>query len=210
MMLSGSEVEILDITGSEEYEAYLYRCLAPMPFRRYRKRRQYLEEVIPQGFHKAILIFRGDVVGQIEYAPAPASGLPISGGDVVVMNCIWVLRRAKGHRFGRLLLDYMMESEREAAGFSTIALEGHPSGWLKRWQMKWLGFKTIDSLSIRHKTKHRDVCFETHLMWLPQKESVNPPSWDKDRLLKGVNFCLAHPLYHPETLTGIEKIYERC
>jgi len=209
-MASGFNVEVVDITGSREYESYLYRCLSPIPFRKYRKRKEYLERAVPQGFHKAILIFKGDVVGQIEYAPPPASGLPISGDDIIVMNCIWVFRRAKGHRFGRLLMDYMVESEGEAVGFSTIALEGHWSGWLRRWQMEWLGFKPIDSVKMRHRTKHRETCFEVYLMWLPRRGGVKPPRWDTERLLEGVNFCLAHLLYHPETLKGMREIYERC
>ena len=76
--------------------------------------------------------------------------------------------------------------------------------------MEWLGFKTIDSVRMRHKVKRRDVCFENHLMWMPRTENVTPPSWDTDKPLERVNFCLAHPLYHPETLKGMEKIYERC
>lgn len=88
--LWNSEVEIIDITEKCEYEVYLYKCLSPLPFRKYRKRHEYLEAAIPKGFHKKLLIFNGEVVGQIEYAPAEASGYPIMGDDVVVMNCIWV------------------------------------------------------------------------------------------------------------------------
>ena len=213
---SPSEVRIMDITCDEDYEAYIYRCIPISPrsasafFRKYSKRRQYLEEATPRGFHKAILIFKGDVVGQIEYAPAEASGLPISGEDITVMNCIWVLRRAKGYHFGRLLMSYMMESEPQATGFATLALEGHTSPWLRKEQMEYLGFKPVDSVRMRHKTKRSDVCFETHLMWLPRLLEAKPPSWDKDKLLEGVSFCMAHPLYHPETLKTMKQIYERC
>ena len=100
-MMPNSEVEIIDITEKSEYEKYLYRCLAPMPFRKYKKRQNYLEVAIPKGFHKKLLIFGGGVVGQIEYAPAEVSGYPIIGDNVIVMNCIWVLRKAKGHNFGK-------------------------------------------------------------------------------------------------------------
>ena len=216
MIDSPSEVRIVDITRGEKYEMYLYRCIPISPksastfFRKYSKRRQYLEEATPRRFHKAILIFKEDVVGQIEYAPAEASGLPISGEDIIVMNCIWILRRAKGHHFGRLLMNYMMESEPQAAGFATLALEGHLSPWLRKGHMEYLGFKPIDSVRMRHKTKRSDVCFETYLMWLPRLVEAKPPSWDKDKLLEGVSFCMAHPLYHPENLKTMKQIYERC
>ncbi|MFQ6074758.1 MAG: hypothetical protein ACE5Z5_01305 [Candidatus Bathyarchaeia archaeon] len=123
-----------------------------MPFRKYRKRREYLEVAIPKGFHKKLLFLDGDVVGQIEYAPAEASGYPIMGVDIVVMNCIWVLRRAKGHRLGGRLLAAMMEGEKDAGGFATIALEDHWSPWMKKEHMEKLGFRALDSVEVTHKT----------------------------------------------------------
>jgi hypothetical protein len=111
-MMTDSKVEIIDITEKGEYEKYLYRCLAPIPFRKYKKRHDYLEVAIPKGFRKKLLIFGRKVVGQIEYAPAEVSGYPIRGDNIIVMNCIWVLRKAKGHNLGRRLLINMMKSEK--------------------------------------------------------------------------------------------------
>jgi len=208
-MESKPEVEVIDITRNGGYEGYLYRCLSPMPFRKYRKRREYLEAAIPRGFHKKLLIFNGEIVGQIEYAAAGASGYPIMGDNIIVMNCIWVLRRAKGHNFGRQLLNNMMESEGEAAGFATIALENHWSPWMKREQMEKLGFKPIDSIKVTHKTKHKGQCFEIYLMWLSTTKNPETPTWNKLKLLKGVNFCMAHPLYHSEK-PRLKEIFEVC
>jgi len=205
-MKSNSEIKIVDITKNSDYEKYLYRCLAPMPFRRYKKRQRYLETAIPRGFHKKILILNGDVVGQIEYAPAEVSGYPIKGENIIVMNCIWVLRRAKGHNFGKQLLADMMESEKKAMGFATIGLENHWSGWLKKEQMEKLGFKSLASFTLMHKTKHVGQWFKMHLMWLPRTENAKPPTWNKRKLLKGVEWCTAHPLYHPEKL-ALKEIF---
>jgi len=203
------EIKIIDITKKSEYERHLYRCLAPMPLIKYRKRREYLETAIPRGFHKKLLIFNGEVVGQIEYAPAEASGYPITGDDIIVMNCIWVLRRAKGHNLGKRLLIDMMESERDAVGFATIGLEDHWSPWLIKRQMEKLGFKSIDSIRVKHKMKHVDECFTIHLMWQPTTEKGRPPTWNKSKLLEGVDFCLAHPLYHPEKPV-LREILQKC
>jgi hypothetical protein len=194
------KIKILDITRNKEYEPRLFRCLAPMPFRKYRRRVQYLETAVPKGFHKRIMFLDGDLIGQIEYAPAEASGLPISGDGVVVMNCIWVLRRAKGHNLGRTSLD--------AAGFATLALENHPSPWMKKDQIEKLGFVSMDSVELRHKAKHKENSFAVHLMWLALKEEAERPGWSVEDLLEGVTFCMAHPLYNPESL-GIERIFER-
>jgi len=148
------DTELVDATFDNRYESFLYRCLAPAPFRKYRQRREYLEAAIPKGFRKKLLIFRGEIVGQIEYAPSEGSGYPIRGRGIIVMNCIWVLRRAKGHRFGMRLFEEMMKTDPSVAGFATLGLEGHWSPWLRRDQLEKLSFKSIDSLRVSHKTKH--------------------------------------------------------
>lgn len=203
------KVKIIDITQSTLYEKYLYKCITPAPFGKYRKRREYLEKAIPRGFHKKLLILNDEVVGQIEYAPAEVSGYPIKGENIIVMNCIWVLRRAKGHNLGKQLIHDMIESEKDAAGFATIALENHWTPWLKKNQMEKLGFKPIDSVEVAHKAKHTGQRFRIYLMWLPTTRNANEPKWDKTRLLKGVDFCAAHPLYHPESLK-LKEILEKC
>jgi len=178
-----------------------------MPFRRYGGRQEYLENAIPKWFRKKVLVFNDEVVGQIEYAPAEVSGYPIKGDNTIVMNCIWVLRKAKGHDFGKMLIEDMMKSERKASGFATIALENHWSPWFKKWQMEKLGFKSLDEMEVTHKTKRKGQIFSIHLMWMPKKkEEATPPSWDKQKFLEGVSFCLAHPLYRPQSWK--ENIFE--
>ena len=168
-----------------------------------------MESAIPKGLHKKLLIFNREVVGQIEYSQARASGYPIVGDNIVVMNCIWVLRKAKGHNLGKQLLKAMMKSEKKAACFATIALEKHWSGWMKKEHMERLGFRSLDSIEVKHKTKHVEECFEIHLMWQPTTEKGKPPTWSKSKLLQGVDFCLAHPLYHPEKPV-LKEIFEKC
>jgi ribosomal protein S18 acetylase RimI-like enzyme len=124
-MKPNDEVKIIDITRKSECEKRLYRCLASAPFRKYKNRREYLQKAVPLGFHKKLLAFNGDIVGTIEYSPAEVAGFSIVGEGIVVMNCIWVLRRAKGHNFGKKLLTAMMKGERSATGFATLAFENH-------------------------------------------------------------------------------------
>ncbi len=207
---NSSEVKILEITKDREYERYLFRCLAPMPFRKYKKRQKYLETAIPRGFRKKILIFNKEIVGQIEYASAEASYYPIVNSNVMVMNCIWVLRKAQGHNFGKQLFTDMVKNEKNARGFSTIGLENHWSPWLRTEQMeKLFGFKSIDSIEVRHKLKHVGECFKIHLMWLPASNDSKPPTWNKTKLLEGVDSCMAHPLYNPAKARQ-KEIFEKC
>ncbi len=201
--------EIIDITRKTPYEKYLYRCLGSLPFRRYRKRHEYLLGAMLKGFHKKLLTFDGEVVGQVEYAPATASAYPILGDGIIVMNCIWVLRRVKGRNFGKLLLRDIMNSEGNAIGFATIGLDDHWSPWMKREQMERLGFKPVRKIGVRHRTKHIDRYFNIHLMWLQVARAANLPTWDEQKLLEGVDFCLAHPLYHPERLE-LKEMFEKC
>lgn len=197
-----SGIKIVEITEKTEYEKYIYRCLAPMPFRRYATREKYLQEAIPKGFRKKLLIFNGKVAGTIEYAPAEASGYPIKSNKLTVMNCIWVLRRAKGHNFGKLLVNDMVKSEESISGVATIALENHWSPWFIKWQMEKLGFKAMDSVQVKHKIKHPTQGFTIHLMWMPIDINAKPPKMNWQRLLDGVTFCMAHPLYRPQKWKG--------
>ncbi len=208
-MESAPQTRIVDITERCEYEKYLHRCLAGPPSRGNKKRIEYLNRAIQMGFRKKLLIFNGDIVGQIEYSPSEVSYYPIVGDDVIVMNCIWVLRRAKGHNFGKLLVEDMMKSEKDASCFATIGLENHWSPWFRKWQMERLGFQPLESINAKHKTKFEGRIFSIHLMWMPTAENTNPPAWDQQKLLEGITSCIAHPLYHPQTYE-LREIFEEC
>ena len=198
-MQFNSKARIIDITESREYDKYLHRCLVGPPSKRYKKRISYLETAIPKGFRKKILILEGNVIGTIEYSPSEVSYYPIIGDNVIIMNCIWVLRKAKGHNFGRMLVKDMIEGEREANGFASIALTEHWSPWFKKEQMEKLGFESLESISVTHATKHRDSTFEIYLMWMPISKYAKQPKWNEQKLLEGITACTAHPLYHPQS-----------
>ena len=57
-------------------------------------------KAVPRGLRKKLLFVNGAVVGTIEYGPAESCDYPSSGEHVIVMNCVWVLRRAKMRGFG--------------------------------------------------------------------------------------------------------------
>jgi len=192
-------IRIIDITEDAEYEDYLFKCLANFPFARHRRRIEYLKDAVQKGFHKKLLIFNGDVVGQIEYSPAEVSYYPITGKNLIVLNCIWVLRKAKGHNFGKMLLESMLEDEKKSSSIATIALENHWSPWFKKWQIERLGFQSLDSLKVQHKTKYKHRNFSIYLMWIRNRKEAVQPTWNKQKLLEGIPYCIAHPLYHPQS-----------
>lgn len=198
-MKSPSETKIVDITRRVVYRKYLHRCLGGPPSKQYRKRIEYLEKAIPRGFSKKLLILDGEAVGQIEYSPSEVSYYPIIGDNVTVMNCIWVLRKAKGRNLGKMLLEDMIKSEINASSFATMALENHWSPWFAKHQMEKLGFKPLESISVTHKTKGKGRKFSIYLMWMPKAANAKPPTWNQQKLLEGITSCTAHPLYHPQT-----------
>jgi len=193
-----SQPRIVEITNTVEYRKFLHKCIVGPPSKQFKKRIDYLEKAIPRGFHKKLLLLNDQVVGQIEYSPATVSYYPIIGDNVIVLNCVWVLRKAGGHGFGKRLLENMMSSEKEASGFATVALENHWSPWFRKDQMEKLGFKPLDSICVLHKTKNKQP-FKIFLMWRPNASNAKPPTWNKQKLLEGITFCTAHPLYHPQT-----------
>jgi GNAT superfamily N-acetyltransferase len=204
-MKAASQTRIVDITKADEYAKYLNRCFVGPISKKYKKRTGYLKKAIPKGFHKKLLLFNEQIVGQIEYSPAEVSYYLVIGKNVIVLNCIWVLKKARGHNFGKRLLQDMMESEKEASGFATIALENHPSPWFRKNQMEKLGFRPLNSITAVHKVQGKQA-FKIHLMWMPNVRDAKPPTWNTQKLLEGITSCTAHPLYHPQTYKPKEII----
>ena len=44
---------------------------------------------------------------------------------------------------------------------------------------------------------------------MPLRGDALPPVMDWKAMLRGVDFCIAHPLYRAERI-GLEEIYEEC
>lgn len=193
-----SNAEIIDITRNNRFKDHLLKCITGPPSKSCGNRIEYLKKAVPKGFHKKLLLWNGKIAGQIEYSPAEVSYYPILGASVTVLNCIWVLRRARGHHYGQQLIQDMKQTEKGARGFATIALEDHWSPWFRKDQIEKLGFNSIDSVKVINKAKPRQA-FTIHLMWMPNVKDAEPPTWDRPRLLDGITCCIAHPLYHPQT-----------
>ena len=160
-----------------------------------------------------VLFWKGDHVGMIEYAPAEASGLPIIGRNIVVMNCIWVQTKANGYNFGKRLIKEMILKENQATGFATIGLENYYNRWMQKIHMEILGFQSIKSIKLTHNKHLSRKCFTLHLMWMPVKENTVPPEWNKSKILKGVTCCRHHPLYRGRygvNKLNLPEIFEKC
>jgi hypothetical protein len=98
--------------------------------------------------------------------------------------------KSKGTPFGKQLINDMITNEKDASGFATVALENHWSPWMKKDQMKRLGFRAIDDVKLRHKTEHTDQTITAYLMWLPKAQNAHPPKWNTKKTFGG------HQLLH--------------
>lgn len=215
------QIKIVDITERAEYKKLLIGCIFHRKkevalkrlYERNSERVRYLKSTIPKGYRMKVLFWKGNPIGMVEYGPPKAAGLPIFGENIIVMNCIWIHRKAKGNNFGKLLITDMIESEKNAEGFATIGLENYWMNWVKKWMMEKLDFQSIDSVKLKHKTYKERRCFTVHLMWLSKTNRAKLPILDESRLLYGVDFCNSHPLYWGKygcAKSGIRQIYEKC
>ncbi len=71
---------------------------------------------------------------------------------------------------------------------------------LKKEQIMKPEFKPIDYIEFSHKLKHKDEYFKIYLMWFPINKNAIKPKFYKSKLLEGIDFCIAHSLYHSEKL----------
>lgn len=220
-MNQDSSIKIVDITNKPRYKRLLIGCifhtnektLFKTLLKRRKSRVEYLKSAIPKGFHMKILFCNEDHIGMIEYGPSKVSGLPIKGKNIIVMNCIWVHTRAQGNNLGKMLMADMIKTKKHAVGFATIALEKYWMHWMQKRMMEKLGFKSIKSVRLRHKTHKSRRCFTVHLMWLPNIKNTTPPTFDESELLRGIDFCRCHPLYWGKygcAKSGLRQIYEKC
>ena len=92
------------------------------------------------------------------------------------------LEESRGHNSGRMLIDELIRSVKNAAGFAAIASENHWSPWFVKWQMEKLEFRSLGSIKVTHKAKRKDHSFSIYLVWMPVRARARPPIWDKQKL----------------------------
>jgi hypothetical protein len=49
-MMRDLNIKLIDAIESDEFERFLFKCLAPLPYRKYNRRQRYLNQAIPRGF----------------------------------------------------------------------------------------------------------------------------------------------------------------
>ena len=108
-------------------------------------KRQWLADRLQEGHVFRKLDAKATVM--IEYAPLETAWAPIVGDNYIYLYCLWVTGDAKGHGYGRALMEYCI-ADAKAKGKSGICMLGahKQKGWLSDQSFaKKFGFVPVDS-----------------------------------------------------------------
>ncbi len=152
-------------------------------------RRAYLNRTLGQGLRKLLLLHDQTIAGQLECAPAKLSGLPVYGESLTVIHCLWVEDAFTGLDGGRQLLAACAEGE-DSASLATIAFNA-TLPWMPRSFFEKQGFAVVDKMDTGR--FYGNLPIVAYLLWRPLQEDATPPTWDRDQLREGVDFCPAYP-----------------
>jgi hypothetical protein len=182
---------IVDATDDPAHAELLVRCFASRQIApEDPARTNYLMLSRARGWRKLLLLYEDAIAGQIEFAPPAATGLPIQGEDLTVIHCLWVLDAYTGLDGSRRLIAACAEANAGCASLATVAYNAS-LGWLPRSLFERHGFTVVDQLDTGR------FCGETpiaaYLMWRPLREGAKPPTWNREQLISGVDFCPAYP-----------------
>ena len=112
---------------------------------------------LARGFEHGLVFRKLDVRGKvfIEYAPAEAAWRPVVAPGYLVIHCLWVSGRYKGHQIGRELLQHGLEASNAFHGVATVA--GRSPYLTDTRFYEHQGFEVVD----RTDTGYDLVCYRT-------------------------------------------------
>ncbi len=182
--------KVVDIKQHSRREEIMARCLAQDEIPQDDPIRMgYLRLAWPRGLNKVLLLHDEQIAGQIEYAPPESSGLPVTGVGVTVVHCVWVLDAFTGLEGARRLLSACAVASM-AQSLVTVAYN-HTLPWMPAGFFENHGFVTLDQVETGR--FFGDTPIVAYLMWRPVCPNAPQPTWDRDKLLDGVDFCPAYP-----------------
>ncbi len=182
--------EVID-ASDEAHGETLRRCFAPKQIAPDDPTRSdFLRRTCHRGLQKLLLRYEGDTIGQIELAPPGVAALPLAGDGAIIVHCLWVVDAYAGLDAGRQLLAAAATRNPEARSLVTVAYNSELA-WLPRSFFLRNGFVTIDQVDTGR--FFGDTQITAYLMWRPLRDGAPRPSWNRNRLLEGVEFCPAYP-----------------
>lgn len=182
--------KVVGVKHHPQRDELMTRCLAPGEIGEDDPiRLGYLRLAGHCGLDKLLLLHDDQVAGQIEFAPPEASGLPLKGEGLMVVHCLWVLDAFTGLEGGPRLLA-ACAARPEVQSLATVAYN-HNLPWMSCGFFERQGFIALDQVETGR--FFEDTPIVAYLMWRPVTPDAEQPTWDRDALLSGVDFCPGYP-----------------
>lgn len=117
------EAICLDPSVSKKWKEAMAPCME--------ERKKWLRDMMKRGLGVTIALGpRGGKKGLIEYCPAEISSEPITGGNSLFINCMWVVPPSWGSGTAKALLIHVIKKAKLYGGLTVLGYEGD----------KWFGF----------------------------------------------------------------------
>jgi len=118
--LSGVEPGFLNLTDANIDDQHICCAIAGQQHQEGVERKKAF---LSDGFEHGLVFRKLDARGKvfIEYAPAEAAWRPVIAPDFLVIHCLWVSGRFKGHGLGRELLEHCLADVGERRGVVAVS-----------------------------------------------------------------------------------------
>jgi len=159
--MGNAEPEFVELTDSNLAEEHICCAIAGKQHQEGVDRKKAF---LARGFEQGLVFRKLDVRGKvfIEYAPAEAAWRPVVAPGYLVIHCLWVSGRYKGHQIGRDLLQYCLDAAEDSHGVAAVA--GRSPYLTDTRFYEHHGFEVVD----RTETGYDLVCYRSH-------EDASPP-----------------------------------
>jgi len=179
--MGNAEPEFVELTDSNLAEEHICCAIAGKQHQEGVDRKKAF---LARGFEQGLVFRKLDVRGKvfIEYAPAEAAWRPVVAPGYLVIHCLWVSGRYKGHQIGRDLLQYCLDAAEDSHGVAAVA--GRSPYLTDTRFYEHHGFEVVD----RTETGYDLVCYRSHEDASPPRFAGAPVWWSALRI------CLPVPV----------------
>jgi GNAT superfamily N-acetyltransferase len=146
-----SKYKIVDLNNANIDEYGTFCLQSKKNTKGYRDKLKWVKERFKEGLHLKLFLINEGVKrgfrarGFIEYIPSEYAWRGIKADGYMVIHCIWVVGKNKGHGYGTKLLQ---ECLKDARGMNGVVVMTSEKTWLpKKDLFVKNGFKKVDSMS---------------------------------------------------------------
>lgn len=120
-------VEIVSLSESNLERVQMFCGHSPTYRKGYRAKQEWMQARLREGMRYLLLQVNGYNAGMVEYIPGEHAWRGLQAEGYLVIHCLWVIGRNRGHGYGRQLLDACLEDARGTHGVAVMVSKSH---WL--------------------------------------------------------------------------------